>query len=289
MAITSVKLVGQSSTSKRESGGARTAEETYLVKADAALSTVAAETASAGGVSIPAIGAGHTDDPERKVTNVSAEHKDGHPMICEVKVEYSTAEANADGSDKQENPLDRPPDIDWGGSDVTESYFRDTADNPVVTSAGEPFENFLERERGERILTVTRNEAALDINLLEDYKHAVNSDQFVIDGVPIPAGMAKMGTATAKRSRENETDYYAITYPIKLNKAGWKHKVDDRGFNEKDGDTLKEIVKGTPPVKVDKPWPLNGSGGACATADALPYVLTFEPYFEKPFSVFAFS
>src|SRR5258706_14809974 len=76
----------------------------------------------------------------------------------EVTVEYSD-DAATDQADV--HPLDRPPDVSWGNTEGTEPYFIDESTPPrvVVNSAGDAFDQFIERETdGAMVITVTRNE-----------------------------------------------------------------------------------------------------------------------------------
>ncbi len=197
-------------------------------------------------------------------------------------------------------PWDEPDQVDYGGDEGTEPYFKDKSDpaKPVVNSAGEPFDDLPEREVGSLIITVTRNSLTFNPNQAAEYISAVNKSSFRVDGNTINAKKAKMGVITAKRQywedeQGNLTKYYVVTYPIKLRET-WEQKFEDRGRHAltdkygSDEKTLKAIVSGEPPAPVDKPWPLNGEGEAMPNVDDEPAQLTFKPYAEKSFSVFNF-
>jgi hypothetical protein len=110
--------------------------------------------------------------------------------------------------------------------------------------------------------------------------------------VTISTGQAKLKAYTAGPVQtENGVAYREVQFVMEF-RASWDHTIDDRGFNEKDpaaSGKLKEVVKGTPPVKPDKPWPLDGSGAAKAAATDAPAILTFRPYARLSFAGFNFA
>ncbi len=200
------------------------------------------------------------------------------------------------------NPLNLPPKITWDFSEATEPYFLDKSSTPkpCVTSAGELFQNFLQRETGHISCTYTVNKSSYTPQTGITYLHVVNSDAFTIDGIGITAGQAKLsgipaapwvtvnilvaGVPTSVRYRE-------VTFKLKF-KANWLDVVQDRGLCEIDPDhtgKLRQILKGTPPLPVDKPWPLDGSGAAKANATDTPATISLHPYATMAFASFGFS
>lgn len=111
--------------------------------------------------------------------------------IWQVQVDYS------DRTDFQ-NPLSVPAEITWDFADATQTYFLDNSPTPkpVVNSAGQPFEQLLERETGTVVVTYKKNVAAFSPATAITYcgdgtnGKAVNNDAFTIDGYTVAANRA---------------------------------------------------------------------------------------------------
>src|SRR6267142_1375196 len=154
--------------------------------------------------------------------------KDAQPLQdsgnhFEVTVEYSD---DASGTQSDIHPLDRPPEVSWSNTEGTEPYFIDESApaKPVVNSAGDAFEQFLERETaGQIVITVTRNEDFHDAALADEYSHTVNTDAITIDGTIFPPGTLKLSPIQASKHVEKVrlsgveefVTYYRKTYTFK--------------------------------------------------------------------------
>jgi hypothetical protein len=232
------------------------------------------------------------------VTSVDADPVSGSAVHFEVQVELTSAE-NAEQEDAQIHPLSRPPEVSWGSNETTEPYFLDESPTPkpVVNSAGESFESFLERERGELVITASLNEPTHDAAAADTYSNTINQDAVTIDGTTYPAGTLKLSPITASRQVEdwrNEQGevtrvvFYKRTYVFKVRAAGWNDKVLDVGYNELTGDAvkgwkLKPILDGAS-VAVRKPYPLDGTGKRKPKPTDKPAELEFKPYKVKSWS-----
>ena len=217
----------------------------------------------------------------------------------DVTVEYS-----ATGEPEQDDlhPLDRAPEVTFGADNLTESYFIDKSDppKPVVNSAGESPEQFLERERGELVITFVRNVDYWDAQVMESYGNTVNADHVVIDGATYPPTTLRLLTPTASRQVETvrvggvprTVTFYRATFIIKARAAGWNDRLIDVGYNELittsqvvNGKTV--IVKKLQPIydravgTLRKPWPLDGNGRKKPNPGDTPATLDFKPYEER--------
>lgn len=212
----------------------------------------------------------------------------------DVTVEFYTLDPLSHAAQKTTEPVQRFPDISYGASEGTEPYFIDKSatPKPVVNSAGEPFEQYLQRDTGARTITYTRNEASFDPNAMDAYKNTTNDAAVTIDGVEYPTDTLKLAIVTAQKVSEtwrNEgvdtvATYYKVTYPLKHRAEGWHDHPLDVGYQcaaDIDGTTgkisaLTPIVNAAG-VPVSKPWPLDGEGAA-ASLTAAPIELDFVPY-----------
>lgn len=291
-----IKVGEQSHLSQSEAGADEsTAVRVFVCVSDSPTDSVAAETADDGTTAIPETAAVHPADPTRRVKSVQVQADEEAPRtVFTVRVNYSS---KVEEQKKEEDPTDRPDEITWDFEDKAQPYFKDeTTPTPknVVNSAGEPFEEFLERDAGSLTATVRRNVAPgyYDPATAIAYKDVVNQGGFRLDGKQIADGQAKLKAYTAGATKtENGFTYREVQWVLQFRES-WDDKIEDRGFNEKDPDNpghVKAIVTNIPPTKPDKPWPLDGSGAAKLFSDDAPEVLTFKPYKKKSFAKFKFS
>lgn len=278
----------------------RKAKRTFIVEyaaTDPPAGLAEVETANDGTTAIPAVNSTLTGDTSRIVTNISVKPREQSGLLFDVEVEYSTSET---GLSVFDNPLSDPVEYDWDFSSSSQTYFKDETTPTAkytLTSAGEPFENLLEREVGDIAVTITKNIAPGDWDpptaaTFLNPATAINNASMTIDGVSISTGQARMtGIKCTPTKTRAGVSYRTLTLSLKV-RSSWDHAVDDRGFNELDPvntGKVREITKGTPPTKVDKPWPLDGSGAAKANSTDAPATLTFKPYPSKDFSAWSIT
>lgn len=279
--------------SSRSEDGSRKGKRTFIVRYDATTppaSLADVETADDTVTAIPAEGSEYKTGDPRIATTISVKpRKSG--LIFDVDVDYETTE-----NELGDNPLTIPVDYDWDFSASSQPYLKDcTTPNAkmATTSAGELFQNLLERETGVIVVTVTDNIAAVAWNTqaplaaqyMSDPSTAVNNAAMTIDGISFSENQVRFGGARCSGIRtSNGIDYRTRVIVLKL-RQHWNDVVEDRGFHE--GATfvspgvpkdIKEIVKGTPPTKPEHPWPLDGSGTAKANVSDAPAQITLKPY-----------
>lgn len=299
MAVTAIKLQKEKASLKDGKYGCT---REYLVTFDVANAGIfAAMTASIdGGPAIPAYGSAHPDNGIIRVTSLDAELLSDSLKHYKVTVEYTANEANQAADD----PLQRDPEISYSFADSTESYFKDTTGKPVTNSAGEPFEQFLERETGELGITIVRNEISYAPGMAVNWAHVVNDSAVVVDGTNYVAGTLKLSGITAVKSKETYTDehgdpvtvtYYRKTYTLRARRSGWKQKPLDTGLNQTRQRSIPTMTGTTPgPIElvpimdstgnpVKKPYPLDGQGKKKPNSTDEPAELEFKPYREMAF------
>jgi hypothetical protein len=304
MAVVSVK----ESTDRRRSqikDGKRSEVRVFIVKCDDPRDgTAAAVTGNDGARAVPMYKEQHPVATMCVASSIEANPIPNTPLHFEVVAEYT----DGDVTDQPVHPLERPWDFAWGAVEFTEPYFvdRSPVPKPVVNSAGDTFENNFERDSGEMTITLTRNEATHDANEAETYSHTVNDAVVTLDDTGYARGTLKMSPITAQKVTETwqgeQVVYYRKTYIIKARRNGWHDQPLDLGFNE-----LKDVVTGgrggreggipfkqrTPIVdaaslRVQKPWPLDGTGKRKLNATDTPATLDFQPYTEVSWSALQF-
>jgi hypothetical protein len=304
MAIVSVKELHQRRRSSNEEGKIRHAR-TWLVTTDDIRDGTAVAIDAPG---IPRAKELWPGTLRVKVTRIDAQPVQNSGVHFEVTVEWNTVDRD-DGQDDV-HPLDRPPEVSWGATETTEPYFIDRSPEPkaVVNTAGDPFDQFLERESGELAVMMVRNEATFDAAAMDEYSHTVNEDAVVIDGTLFEKQQLKLSPITATKrvevitinDVEEEVTYYAVRYEWKARRDGWRDKVLDVGTNELVSKV--ETVNGQPVVKkylqpivdkagkqVTKPWPLDGAGRKMPSPDDTPLTREFRPYTEKSWAALYFD
>jgi len=238
---------------------------------------------------VPSLGDAHPDDADAFVSSASLKanmmqrNADGK-WVFQVELTYETVVGS--GS-LDPNPLTRPAEISVGGETITADTFLDRNGKPIVNSAGDPFETFLQKEDGDLTIEITRNESSFDVVRAAQYKHAINDSSITIIGVSFSARQLKMGIINAQKIKENGTTYWKVRYPLKARFDGFRVKVADMGYNQLIAGTPKKrdqiLANGLP---VDRPWPLDGAGAKKPNPDDAPATLTFEVSEELDFTVF---
>jgi hypothetical protein len=304
MAVVSVKEQHQRRRSSYRDGRAAHTRVFLVITDDITDGTAVAINATDGTTTVPG--------PADSYGGVAFSGKDAQPVQdsgnhFEVTVEFS--ERDPDDQQNDVHPLDRPWEVSWSSNDSTAPYFMDKSPvpKPVVNTAGDAFDQFLERETGSMVITVTRNEEYHDAAEADTYSHTSNAEGITIDGTFYPTGTLKLSPIHASKHVEKVTingfeefvTYYRKTYTFKAQREGWKDRPLDVGTNE-----IKEVIEsisGTPtlvkklrPITdsqgliVKKPWPLDGTGKKKLNPTDPAEELEFTPFTEKSWAALLF-
>lgn len=246
-------------------------------------STVTSEFAIYAHASCPKRGNTHPEDPTFFVKTVTISNY--APFAgWKAVVTYSNEREIRD------NPLDEPARISWDGEEFQKPAVKDKNGDAILNSAGDPYDPPVMVDDTRIAATITKNVASVPEWWLS-YKDAVNSDAFVLDGLPIPEGVAKLKRQSiSEMQTQNDVDYYTVTLVMHFNEDGWKATPLDAGFRRIYSGTSRELItlenedgeKEYPPA----PVPLDGSG--VELADPTPDTAIYrehEVYNKKPFSV----
>jgi hypothetical protein len=239
------------------------------------------------------------------LTGIDVDVRGNSDRHFEVMVEFTY-----DPTAPDDNPLNQPWGFSWSYQETTEPYFIDQSTNgppvngvntgaPVVNSAGEAFEQFMQREKGLLTITMTRNEASHDAAADDAYSNTVNLNDVTLDGATLLAGKVKLSPIAAvksyKKLRSGTTlTYYAKTYVFKARHEGWLDAPLDVGFNELTGNktlntqSLRPIVDSNG-MPIKKPWPLDGTGKKKPNATDSPNALSFQPYTKMDWTALNFQ
>lgn len=257
----------------------RTATEVYEVNFDGPGTPRQCETASANGVSIPAIGDSLDGDSTRRVTGIAASQQADDHSTFTVTVTYSS---RAQG-EEIEDPLARPAEVSWDWEESREPSYIDASGKVVDNSAGSTVDPANEAEVSDPVMIYVRNEATFNAPQAISYKDAVNSDPFTIrGGYIIPVGQAKMRGIAGVPQKENGIDFYRVTYrvtfrpyltntlnsivddngiPIAGNISAWMTPYLDQGTMRKGiGSQLVIAINDDAGRPITEPRKLNGLG-----------------------------
>lgn len=218
--------------------------------------------------------------------NITATQDSASPTLWVVTATYTNERLGENGEQPNEDPLADPVDVSWS----TEQYQRvadtDNASQGIVNSAGDPFDPPAMRDESRRVVTITSNESTVPSWVLS-YQDAVNSSACTIDGFSVAAGQAKCQSVTiSSAKRRNDTTYRQVSFSIHLRNEGWKLKLLDQGFRERDDDNkLQQITNEADGSEPTAPVLLDGSGKALTDPNVGSAVfLDFDVYTELDFT-----
>ena len=296
--------------------GAEDIELHYQVRLDGPLPIDALITAfSDGSTAIPAINSQHPARPGMYVSKYRVTQPKGFAKhTLDLTVIYSATGASTDNT--QDDPEEEPVATDnqvleWGWDDGTSSreLVQDVNGDPVVNSAGDPFDSVPEVETPAPTFTKVIKFASR--RQYAKYLCTVNAVAVKIGDMTC-APYTLLCSISEKRNIGDEV--WPFTYTIRLkyrtniikkggdtqvSEIGWNAAVVDAGMREIDDTTgmlklIEVISKETgKPATVTAPELLDGHGHAVARSasgsPAEPYNLTFAPYKTATFPAWFYS
>lgn len=206
---------------------------------------------------------GGTDN--RKIWNVTGEYK------------QSVLTASPD------NPLDEPKRVAWSSNTYTEPIVKDNAGEPVVNSAGQPFDPPLTQPRHTLVATITYNSDQFDPNIAATFEDSVNEDSEEIANLTVPARTARIMEVGATQEFFEDITYWAVTIKVEIKPETWDKEVLDQGIFEKVGSETRRMSTDDG-EEVTEPLKLDGNGGKLDPQTNPPVYLTFKTNEEKDFA-----
>jgi len=238
--------------------------------------------ASAGGIAIPRHGQGHPNDSWLRVDSVEGRARG--LLLFDVSVRYARRQRGTDP--EAQTPFDEPPEVEWSWDVSTEAIDIDAQDGePILNTAGEPFDPPITREVADLVLTITRAEPTYDPNKAMKFKNVLNKTAFL----GIEAGKARCFPISARKVYEGPNDiFWRVTYRFGFRSDTWNQRVLCQGFRQKTGTnaageaTYEQILDdvGNP---LSEPVNL-GITGQVLAANQSPLWLSFAKYPREDFS-----
>ncbi len=238
----------------------------------------------------------HPSMPSFICKKLRIEQDDESPLKWMATATYSTRPvSDLDVQVQQANtPVSREAQISWSASGYQKAIEQDKDGKAILNSAGDPFDPPIEIEQYRWVASVSKNMLTVPAWLLQ-YAGAVNSDSYVIDGLPVPAkasritGLGISEWKTDKIATGVEYRYRTVTLRIEFRYELYTLKVLDQGFRRKDpNDSTKRIPiyeDGSVERPVTTPRLLDGSGNTLANPTTTnAQFLPFNVFRELPFN-----
>lgn len=268
--------------------------------------TSAADAVNATGV--PNIDDDHPDEPRTKCSSKAA--RQISPTYFEITVRYRIPADGTSHGGPNDDPLNNAPIIRWDIGSETVQIDRDRDNNPILNSAGDPFDTGIFREETTIFFTYTRWERFFDLARALQFSNTVNSDAIVIRGVGgLSPGQIKCRTITPAEANTAGATSLAIAYSFELRADGFQSRLRDQGFythTSVSGDTVRTEIKSktvepvtaavmldgsgktiedkwTPPKSSQLSPPTAVAGATASSLDGLAFYLTYNKYREEAF------
>ncbi len=223
--------------------------------------------------------------------DVEPEGDDGTAWI--ITLHYGWYDVNYAGGGPNQNPLLMPIDVSWSLRDHETVLDTDQNQNPVLNTAGDPYDPPIVIDDPRLVMTVVRNEAQFNVAWVLSYRNAVNSDPFA--GFP-PLACKVLNISSKSQWHQDAGWYYQTTYEFEFltaqidydTQTGYRKRIISQGFR------AISVVTGKPYHITLKGVPINSpmlldENGYLLTPSQAPYYQTFQAYPELPFSVFQFD
>lgn len=185
------------------------------------------------------------------------------------------------------SPFAVKPSVQWGSETEEIARTHDRAGQPILNTAGDPFDPPLSAPVSNPVATIVRNLRSYDGAWVGSYKDHVNQSVWM----GYPAGTVLCKDITGESVYDTDWGWYwRVTYqfafrPIwveggKIILPGWATQVLNAGMRQlKSGEVKQILVEGAP---TSTPIPLKENGEAATPTDD-PHYLTFDVYPEADF------
>lgn len=241
----------------------------YLVRTTQIETDVdAIESASYGGTSIPDEGDTHPINSDLICTAKSVERIDKTGLLWRVEVSW-TSDTQAEAEEVWN------VEMSVTGTEFQQQAYQDKDGNPIVNSAGQPFEPGLTESFYDEEITVSFNSYSVNASGIEAARGKVNDQQITltVNGVArtYEARHLKCVQAGYQTVYSGGNSYWRITYVFRSRVDGYTETVLDQGFAEL---VAGELVT----IKDANGEPLNAQSmldGAGAVSTDGPHWLSF--------------
>lgn len=172
---------------------------------------------------LPPIGAVHPKDPYAFLCDKKAVNESNSKFLWRATLQYTTERQRA------ENPLMDPATFEWDTDTTQVPFYWDKDGYPILNTAGDYFVEPIKDEVSLWTVTVTKNLPWVP-GWIGAYRDAVNSDSFLLDGIVVPVGCAKIKKIRiSKIQTRNDYQYRELQLTVKL-QDDWKKTILSTGL-----------------------------------------------------------
>ncbi|HVW39263.1 MAG TPA: hypothetical protein VHB99_18230 [Pirellulales bacterium] len=219
---------------------------------------------------------GNETDVSAVCETVTPHQLDESPFVWEVAATFSNV-----AEPGQENPLDRPAEINVTSQKYEIPVIRDLAGKGIVNTAGNPFDPPVTKDATRYVLTISKNFADYDFDLATDYADSINDLPFM----GREAGTLKISGFSAIRRYEQQQIYWTVTWEFEYRREGWQITPLNAGLYKKAlPNALQRPCLDQDGSPVTSPVPLDNQGEQIKnpTVDNVVY-LAFDVYTPRNF------
>jgi len=249
----------------------------------------------------------HPTYPRMLCRSVDPEQDSQSPFKWVITAKYSSVPLSQQQQQQQQtiSPIDWPAKISWKTNKYQKAITKDINGNAIVNSAGDPFDPPKEIPRSRWVVTITKNVLQVPAAVLL-YADGVNSTQFIVQGIAVPTGAAKVQDISVSEQQAgydangNTVLYYVFTWSFEMellnfrkngSSAGWQLQPLDQGYRCKDpNDASKRInitTNDVPKQLISSPALLDGNGNQVANPSTSSGVfLAFDVFLKFDFNSF---
>lgn len=237
---------------------------------------------------------GLEQDTNAYCNTLSAVQEEGDSLGWIVTAEYGPYSTLWAGGGPAQNPLLQPIDVSWSERDQEVVADMDVDGKAIVNTAGDPYDPPIMDDDPRQVITIVRNEAMLNLPLLQLYRKAVNSDVFAGYN-PL---MVRVVSILPKSVFHQDIGwYYQVTYEFEAlppwsqyaGLYGWRRTVLNQGLrsiNSTTGNLQHVTINGIP---VTEPVLLDKNGYYKQNNPNVPYYNVYQLRPELPFAAFNFD
>ncbi len=208
------------------------------------------------------------------------------PIYWIVEVSYSGDSGSTPGDD----PLSKPPIVDWTDAETEEAIDEDYNGNPITTVNGERIEG-VTKKLADQVVTIRRNYASFSPYATSAYRDSVSSDTFM----GYPAGTARLIRFSAQQVVDSSIGYWDVTASIQFRipynttaQKAWWARVRHEGYYIKSGSIIRraldtDLTSTSPGEPMTRPVLLK-TDGTIETTVANAVWLEFQLYAELPYA-----
>ncbi len=231
--------------------------------------------------SLPLIGSVHQDDSQAYCNFLGVKRHAG-------KLAYhATARWETGRTLHQTDPAQDEVLVSFDGEIYQELARVDRNGDAIANSATDPFlDPAATIDATHLIARVQANVTAIPAWSL-GYRDSVNDAEITVEGLVIPAGLAKFQRlVVGHRQYRNGQRYYPVNFELHVHREGWNLQPLDQGFRQLNSDGKPVMIRGDDGDYPTHPVRLDGNGAVQDDpVTTAPVFLDFEAYPERDFSL----